>query len=177
MSWERRESSTTKLPHNRLMPLSKGDIDFEYMRNEAGQRAGKRYDAFWKIVDGRAIPRWNDILKKHGRKHIDVARDEYHDNEVVKDLNESEEFGGSYFFFNNMEEFEESRGDYIENARRSTIVTFAVLYNGQWYEKGEMGWWAMVSNEKDADEWNDQFYKLLDGLPDDTLLSIYDLHI
>lgn len=159
------------------MPPSKGDIDFEWMRNQAGERASKRYDAFWEIVDGRAIPRWHEILEKHGRKNINKARDEYHDNDVIKDLRESKEFGDVYFFFNEIEDFEESRGDYIENARRSTVVTFSVLYNGQWYEKGEMGWWAMVSNEKDTNDWNDQFYKLLDGLPDDTLLSIYDCHI
>lgn len=79
--------------------------------------------------------------------------------------------------FRDIMEMAESRGDFIEKARRSCAVTFAVLYNGKWYEKGEMGWWGMVSNEKDQNEWNDQFYELLESLPDDTLLSVYDCHI
>lgn len=62
-------------------------------------------------------------------------------------------------------------------ANLDEIRTFAVVKDGQWYERGEMGWWAMVSNEKSEDEWEAEFKKLLDGLPDDTLISIYDCHI
>ena len=55
------------------------------------------------------------------------------------------------------------------------LVTFAVLKDGKWYERGEMGWWGIVSNEKD--EWESELKKLVQGLPDDTLISIYDCHI
>lgn len=57
------------------------------------------------------------------------------------------------------------------------IRTFAVVKDGEWYERGSMGWWGMVSDEKDEAEWESQFKKLLDGLPDDTMISIYDCHI
>jgi hypothetical protein len=57
------------------------------------------------------------------------------------------------------------------------IKTFAVLKDGQWYEIGKMGWWAMVSDEKDKEAWDSEFKKLIEGLPDDTLISIYDCHI
>lgn len=56
-------------------------------------------------------------------------------------------------------------------------TTFAVLKDGVWYEKGSMGWWAIVTDEKDEGEWKAEFRKLLEGLPDDTLLSVYDCHI
>lgn len=55
--------------------------------------------------------------------------------------------------------------------------TFAVVKDGQWYEKGSMGWWGCVSNEKDTDEWSRQFAELVDGLPGDTMLTIVDCHI
>jgi hypothetical protein len=35
----------------------------------------------------------------------------------------------------------------------------------------------MASDEKDKDTWNKEFAKLLDSLPDDTLLSVVDCHI
>jgi len=63
----------------------------------------------------------------------------------------------------------------IENINE--IQTFAVVKDGVWYERGEMGWWAIVSNEKDEDEWKNKIQKLLESLPDDTLISIYDCHI
>jgi len=34
-----------------------------------------------------------------------------------------------------------------------------------------------VTDEKDEGEWKAEFRKLLEGLPDDTLLSVYDCHI
>ena len=49
--------------------------------------------------------------------------------------------------------------------------------NGEWHERGKMGWWACVSNEKDEDVWFSEFNKLIDSLPDDTLLTIVDCHI
>ena len=40
-----------------------------------------------------------------------------------------------------------------------------------------MGWWAVVTNEKEQKDWDEEVKKLLEGLPDDTLISAYDLHI
>lgn len=57
------------------------------------------------------------------------------------------------------------------------LTTFAVLKDGKWYEKGEMGWWAIVSNQKEEDQWANELKKLVEALPDDTLISIYDCHI
>lgn len=62
-------------------------------------------------------------------------------------------------------------------ANLDTLTTFAVLKDGNWYERGEMGWWGMVSNEKDEKEWDLKVRELLHDLPEDTLLSVYDCHI
>ena len=40
-----------------------------------------------------------------------------------------------------------------------------------------MGWWAVVSNEKDDEVWDEEVKKLVSELPDNTLISIYDCHI
>ncbi len=68
-----------------------------------------------------------------------------------------------------------TRDEYIN--QDSGIVTFAVLKDGQWYESGEMGWWGMVSDKKADEEWEAEWRKLIEDLPDDTLLSVYDVHI
>ena len=67
--------------------------------------------------------------------------------------------------------------DQQEGLENAEIVTFAVVKDGEWYERGEMGWWGIVSDEKDTEVWNNQFNKLLNDLPEDTLLSMYDCHI
>lgn len=60
---------------------------------------------------------------------------------------------------------------------QTPFCIFAVIKNGEWYERGEMGWWGVVSNEKAENDWQKEFNKLVQDLPDDTLLSIYDCHI
>jgi hypothetical protein len=40
-----------------------------------------------------------------------------------------------------------------------------------------MGWWACVANEKNMDEWNDQFKELIESVSDDTKLTVVDCHI
>lgn len=54
---------------------------------------------------------------------------------------------------------------------------FAVLKNGEWFERGKMGGWGMVKDEKENDVWQKEFDKLIKDLPENTLLSIYDCHI
>lgn len=71
----------------------------------------------------------------------------------------------------------------IDQARKGDIAnfdelkTFALVKDGVWYERGQMGWWACVSNEKADEEWDEEYRKLLEGLPDDTLISVFDCHI
>ena len=68
-----------------------------------------------------------------------------------------------------------TKESYIQNC--TGFYTFALLKDGKWYERGKMGWFAIVQDEKDRDQWKEEFKKLIDELPDDTLLSVYDCHI
>lgn len=49
--------------------------------------------------------------------------------------------------------------------------------NGVWCAKGEMGWFGMSDDELSQDDWNRKVNELIDGLPDDTLMTIVDCHI
>jgi hypothetical protein len=57
------------------------------------------------------------------------------------------------------------------------ISAWAVLKDGEWTEKGSMGWWGTTSNEKDDDEWQSAVSKLVDELPDDHWIAVVDCHI
>ena len=49
--------------------------------------------------------------------------------------------------------------------------------DGKWYERGEMGWWAVVTNEKSSDDWDTEFYKMVEKLDDDVVVTLVDCHI
>ena len=57
------------------------------------------------------------------------------------------------------------------------LKVFAVVKDGEWYERGGMGWFAWVRNEKDEDVWCAELKTLLEGLPPETMLTIVDCHI
>ena len=55
--------------------------------------------------------------------------------------------------------------------------TFAILLNGEWIEKGKMGWWAMVSDEKSDDEWAETFHRVAATIDPAQRVTIVDAHI
>lgn len=59
----------------------------------------------------------------------------------------------------------------------SEISCFAVVKDGKWYERGKMGWWAIVTDDKTEEVWDAELKTLLEGLSPDTLLTMYDCHI
>jgi len=70
---------------------------------------------------------------------------------------------------------EVTREEYLKQAQFFT--TFAVILpDGKWYEKGEMGWWACVSNEEA--EWGEKYKeRFLDNADPEWILTIVDCHI
>lgn len=150
----------------------KRDIDFDAMRDEAGAKAGVKWDNANRIIAGREIRSWKAMREAHPGA-IDTARDAYWSQAAVKDLKSAELLG----FDDDPTDYAVSRDVYVQRARDTSITTFAVLRDGVWYERGEMGWWGAVHDEKDRDEWNRQYSALLDSVHDFTLLSVYDCHI
>lgn len=65
--------------------------------------------------------------------------------------------------------------EYIEAA--PALTAYAVLKDGEWFERGEMGWFGMASNEMALDEWGAKVEELLAGLRPDQWVSIVDCHI
>lgn len=54
---------------------------------------------------------------------------------------------------------------------------FCLVVDGQWCEKGEMGWWGITTNEKPTEDWNEQVKKILANLPADSEVTAVDFHI
>lgn len=72
-----------------------------------------------------------------------------------------------------------------EKSYLDTHIPFClVTTEGEWYERGEMGWWAVVSNEKPEDEWGEEvksYVKMISELPEEerNAIVVYavDFHI
>jgi len=149
----------------------KSDIDIDGMRHDATMRAEEKYDLYTRTVAGLPeIIVWDVIRDKH-KDNIEAARDEYNGQPGVRALRANDET-----MWEEPKDFMCTRDEYIERARNGALATFAVVKDGKWYERGDMGWFGVVSDEKDENDWLSQFSSLVDSLPNDTLLTIVDAH-
>ena len=155
----------------------KSDIDFDAMRAEARERAAKRYDEFHAILTQHpGTKSFREIRAEHldTKVGLEAARDVYHAQLGVKALNKANFIG---IFSDVFEEYCVPRDKFLERAANHAVSTYAFVKNGEWVGSGDMGWWGVSTNEVDEDEWLAKFNEMLDSLPDDTLLSVYDCHI
>ena len=158
----------------------KGEVDWEAMMAEAGYKAAKNYDLAMSIFDH--LPEcksWEEIRSEH-EGDIEAARSAYHDQPRCKALDDERKKDFRNFPLGwdaSPDDFALSRERYIENARNRSITTFAIVKDGQWQEKGQMGWFGISTNEKDQETWNSMFAKIIMELPEDTLLTVVDCHI
>jgi len=154
------------------------DIDWETMRRQAEEEAGRHFDKVHEVIVGLPkVESWEEVLARYkdSKGSIEAARDEYWSQPAAAAFNKLPfEVKG---FMDSVERFQVPREQFLQRARNHAGVSFAVIKDGKWYEKGEMGWWGMAHNEKDTDTWNSMFHKMIDELPEDTLLTVVDCHV
>lgn len=175
----------------------KGDIDFYAMRNLAGLKAESEYDRFEMATNGiEPAPTWQeyvtDRFQREGRPHpweegfaygeetkaiMDRCRADFAKHPWNAALRAADIH--TWFTEANEEWCVRTGGrpTYVQRARDNITSTFAILMDGQWYERGRMGWWGMVSDEKELDQWSREHAALLSNLPDDVYLAVVDVHI
>lgn len=165
-------AGTPRDTEGRADSLRKQDIDFEAMMDADGNEAGKR----WDTARGRigmhlaSFRPWDAVREAHPGA-IDAARKAYHEQPAVRALR-AERDDVSWC---NVEDFTVSREEYVQDARRRACTPFAFVRDRKWAERGSMGWWAIVVDEKS--DWVQQFESLLADVPADWWLTVVDCHI
>lgn len=159
--------------------LRKGDVDFERARRESREAAEKAFDEYWAIVkDHPSTLGWSHFLDQYhaGDLEIEQARERYHAQPGYIALKEASEHG--FLFECPIDTFGTDRDAYIQRCIDNTLVPYAILHNGKWYQRSEMGWWGVSYDEQmSQEEWNAQVQKLYDSLDDDEILTAVDCHI
>lgn len=155
----------------------KRDIDFDHMRNAAGQEAAHYWDkaAAAKVAAGFAESTlwepWSTIRARH-ETNPDAARVEYSAQPVVEALRAV--FDNP---FHDIDQYLVPREQYVQQARDKATVMYAVVKDGQWLAKGDVGWWGMSDDKVSQEDWNRKVNEMLDALPDNTLITVVDCHI
>jgi hypothetical protein len=153
--------------------MRKGDIDFDAMTSEAQVEANKEYDLYEAAVAGLKIPKnWQEFHENFD--DIDDARTAYAAlpyNKALRDAKLNPWAG------DNVKIYGVGRDTYVKRAGYNTFVPYAVLKDGEWVAKGEMGWFGMSNEIVDQDVWYERIAEMLLALPDDTIITAVDCHI
>lgn len=148
----------------------KGDIDFDTMRNRAAVLAEVDYDSAQRLIAGRTFVPWSQVRKDYEGR-LDEGRTFYRAQPVIQDwqANDTRRWAEP-------EDYLLDRDAFVVLARKKAFSTFAVLHEGKWSERGEMGWFGCVSDDT-GNDWYEGYSALIDGLSDETLITFVDCHI
>lgn len=163
---------TSKAKPGYVDQARKDAIDFERLRNEKGEEARAEYRKMMAVVgDAPAPESWESVRERFGQDHAG-AREFYNSQPWIVRKNTDRDLSWS-----DAEDFQCTEAEFVQAARDRAGVAFALVKDSQWFEKGRMGWWGCVHDEKDQGEWNRKVSQMIDDLPGDTLMSVYDCHI
>lgn len=158
--------------------LRVSEVDFATARSEAEAHAHELFDRWERLVavHGRAKS-WTECLDGH-QGDRDAAREVYNSQPLVNAADRSREDGGMGFRLGCwIIALGYDRELYVTKQRNAALVPYAVVYNGKWTAKGEMGWWSCSDDKVSEAGWCERVARLYDDLPPDTLLTLVDCHI
>lgn len=171
-SWTNRDEPQD---NTRADIAAKGDIDFDAMRDEAGREAAEKFDGAMAALTAAGAPvtwdRWDHVRDVMFKGDIEKARAHYNGQPSVKALQ------GMAGFWSTPDVFMVPRAEYIQRARDSACVPYALVCKGEWASRGRMGWFGVSDESMPRHEWNRLVNEMLDALPDDTLITVVDCHI
>jgi hypothetical protein len=163
-------NSDKDIDTNRCDSALKRDIDIEGMRDAAGEDAGNAWDEIHRVVGDITWESWDSVRERIF--DIDEAREFYNEQPALLMLRTA-----GLRHWGSTDEYLVTREEYVTNARNRAISTFAVLKDGEWIEKGEMGWFGMSTDTVSQVDWDVVIGKLIDSVSDDTRITIVDAHI
>lgn len=158
----------------------KRDIDFDAIRKKYENGGREHYKEIVRKCGG-TIPKlessWETICdgEQYAALTIDEKRALYHGQPSVikwKDAGFDNTFYGPQ-----LEDFQCTEDEYVQRCVANSFVPYAFVINGEWYGRGDMGWWGISLNDLPQDEWQNKVWEMVNALPDDAMISFYDCHI
>ncbi len=148
----------------------RSEFDFDLLRSRAANEAGADWDAVWK--GGYEPP--NDIKTFEDFEGDGEAWAEY--DRWLRGLPFAQRAFDRGFVLG-VREFLVDRETYVGKARDAAISPFAMVAEGRWAARGDMGWFGMSTSDVPSEDWNKRVSGFLECLAPETLLTVVDCHI
>lgn len=164
------------------------DVDFQGKWAEKEQAARELYR---KVINAIGYAPtletpWNSLIPKFSPKKgkavmtKDQAVEIYNAQQAVKDFEQARKDGKLTYedigIFGSVDEYAMSEDEYVKS-QHIHALTFGYVINRKYHSNGDMGWWAMVYNEKDPNAWDEEYQKFIESLNPEDEISILDCHV
>lgn len=160
--------------------IQKSDIDFDAMMATAGAEASVLFDQVAALYATHGVPVSGDEVRtKVGEDHA-AFREYFWGQPALRAMEEAKLvpfMAGPEFVASFGDGTEAHRAHFVETARLGAVCPYAILHEGQWLERGEMGMFGMSNDKVDKNDWVRFAWSVIDGLPDDARLCAVDCHI
>ncbi len=80
-------------------------------------------------------------------------------------------------FFFSSEKFDVPEQEFVAEFEYSALTYAFVNLKGEWYQRGEMGWWGMDDEEQGDRDYDALFWRFVESLPDNQRVYVVDCHI
>lgn len=152
-----------------------GEIDFAAIRSVAEEKAGSEYDCAMSIIGDLPVnQKWEFVRDEND---IEGSKEKYWQQPRCAAWRYEAHKHSCLSWDSSPDDYLSTRDEFVKAAGDSSFTPFAVLKDGKWHERGEMGWFACVSGEKDKETWADIVRELFRDLPSDTEITKIDCHI
>ena len=154
-----------------VLDLRVKHIDFKAMLEKERERNREDYRKYIEALGHQPnFKSWDMLHKEYGEDFGKTDKESkiYWEQPDVKVYTEKITSWG------NPDEYLCTEDEYVNKA---TYPFYTIVANGEWYERGEMGWFAIDSNVKDAIEFNKGFEKILSEVHPETEVHVVDCHI
>lgn len=186
LSWEWRDApEQDQPPFDFVEGGPKRFLDLDRLRDVKEKEAAKAYDDFHEFAKDYPKARgWRSLVDEtdalpadEQRGAIDRCRQVYRAQPLVQAMNEHPKY--RRWFGCPLDEYNGDRDEFLAKARRDAVPGYALLtLDKEWVAPGEMGWFGMSSDDTETQKaYKDAANEYIDGLDDDVILVVLDLHI
>lgn len=149
--------------------MKKGDYDYNGWYEKEIKRLTDDWNTYHPLFEKYkfTLVEWNPDAE-----NLDEMRKAYHNQPLMLEIKGNDK---KYSIWNFNWDMIKPLEEWLDIKKKSIAPCFAVVNKDGWFERGQMGWWCCVSNEKE--NWNLDFKKIIDSTPDDHYIWIVDCHI
>lgn len=153
-----------------------GDLDIDGTIKDEIESCRKHYRKVFDGVGRLNHTPWAKYLERRDKGEITIeeARELYHAQPDIKRFNE---WCRNEKYWLEPDDYLCTEDEYVEF---TTFPVFCANILGQWLEKGDMGWWGIITDEKEPKKWKETIEKALHDAQDnhpDELFHVLDCHI